>query len=256
MCTLVALFRAHPEHALVVAANRDEFYARRTAPPSIVVPESRAVAGRDLEGGGTWLGAAGNGFFIGLTNQRTFEWQAPKAPRSRGEIPIEALRRASVDGTRVLLSEIAPAEYKPFNLMYGDGERLEVAYVRSDGYETVALEPGIHVLCNDRIGSPHFPKAARARSLVRPDSSFEELARMLADRELPDLARVPETPPGIPREFVRELQAICIRTEAYGTRSSTLVAVDPGRVARYWFTDGPPDVTSPADLTHLFGASS
>jgi uncharacterized protein with NRDE domain len=256
VCTLVALHRTHPEHALVVAANRDEFYARKTAPPSVIVPETGAVAGRDLEAGGTWLGATRAGFFVGLTNQRTLEWPIAKAPRSRGAIPLEALRRGSVAGTRTLISEISHAEYKPFNLMYGDGLELEVAYIRPEGFEIVPLEPGIHVLCNDRMGSPDFPKADRARSLVRSDSSLEELARMLADRELPDPSLVPEPPPSIPKDFVRELQAICIRTPAYGTRSSTIVAAGEGAVDRYSFTDGPPDVTSPTDLTHLFGAQS
>jgi hypothetical protein len=47
-------------------------------------------------------------------------------------------------------------------------------------------------------------------------------------------------PPWWTREYARELQALCIHTPVYGTRSTSLVALAPDRVVDYWYVDGPP----------------
>jgi uncharacterized protein with NRDE domain len=254
MCTIIVLFRAHPDHALVVAANRDELYTRGSTVPGPIEGVPGAVAPRDLEHGGTWMGARRDGFFVGLTNQRTHSAHGPRTI-SRGRVPLEVLARGTVDGARAFLAEIDPASYRPFNLIYGDRNSLEVAYLREDGVETVALEPGVHVLVNDRIGSPDFPKVERVRALVDPSAPAEDLFGVLADRELPPLDAIPLPPPGSPfsRELLRELQAICIRTPFYGTVSATCLAMDASGPARYLFADGPPDRVLPRDYAALFG---
>ncbi len=104
------------------------------------------------------------------------------------------------------------------------------------------------MLTNDRIGSPEFPKAARASELVAPlvglpwEELAPELARVLADHEKPALADVPPPPAGsrFDHAMARELQAICIHTAAYGTCSATILALQAGRVVHYLFADGPP----------------
>ena len=52
MCTIAILFRA-TDVPLVVAANRDEPYARPTRPPEVIGPA--IVGGVDALSGGTWL---------------------------------------------------------------------------------------------------------------------------------------------------------------------------------------------------------
>ena len=56
MCLIV--FAWQPGHALplLVAANRDEFYARPSLPLAAWEDAEGVFAGRDLEAGGTWLG--------------------------------------------------------------------------------------------------------------------------------------------------------------------------------------------------------
>ncbi len=260
MCTIVVLHRVHPEHPLVVAANRDEFYARPALSPQVLSDSPRVVAGVDCEHGGTWLGAHEHGLFVGLTNQRVWAPHA-RAPRSRGELALSALRTGSTEGVRELLGRIDPREYNAFNLIWGDADRLFVGYGRRDRREVTVhrLPEGIHALANDRLGSSEFPKAGRAADLVRPvaDRSWPELVRglsaMLADHARPPLDEVPE-PPGespFPREIVRELHAICTHTPVYGTRSSTILAIDAGRVARYLYSDGPPCTHPHRDVTEL-----
>jgi uncharacterized protein with NRDE domain len=260
VCTIVVLHRTHPEHPLVVAANRDELYAREALSPRPLDEDPRVVAGVDCEHGGTWMGVHASGLFVGLTNQRTWHF-GERAPRSRGEVALDALRTGSPEGVRAVLASIDPREYRSFNLIYGDAGGVEVAYARRDRAEVSvdALAPGLHVLANDRMGSPHFPKSRRAAELagaagVGPwPETVSALRAMLADHELPAIDSVPAPPADadVTHALARELQAVCIHTPFYGTRSSTILALDHGRVARYLFADGSPCRAPHVDITHL-----
>ena len=52
MCLLVLAWRCHPRHRLVVAANRDEFHARPSAPLAPWDDMPGVIGGRDLQAGG------------------------------------------------------------------------------------------------------------------------------------------------------------------------------------------------------------
>jgi uncharacterized protein with NRDE domain len=248
MCTIIALHGVQPELPLVVAANRDEFLDRPAGGPRLIQRTPPAIGGVDLERGGTWMAASAEGLFVGLTNQRPTRPQGT-APRSRGALVLEALRTGSVAGIRALLETRPYHEYNAFNLMFGDGKELWVAYGRPDApVELLALEPGVHVLVNDRMGSPHFPKAHRARSLVEPLAArpwpqlAEGLQGVLADHHLPAPESLAPLPSGLmlPPEVARQLQALCIHLPRYGTRSATLLALEPGQLRHYRFAEGKP----------------
>lgn len=203
------------------------------------------------------MGVNREGLFVGLTNQRSAE-APPSDARSRGEIVLEALRCEGLDAALARLERFDPEAYAPFNLALGDGERLFVVYGRRQGWERVALDPGVHVLANDRLGSPWFPKTERMRRMVealvdRPwDELREGLAHVLADNAVPEEVPVDPASP-VPQEWARALQALCIHTEVYGTRSSTIAALSPGRVHAYLFAEGPPDRAPFRDITALLG---
>lgn len=261
MCTILVMHQRHPRYPLVVAANRDEFYARGATDPALLADDPRVVGGRDVAGGGTWMGATEHGLFVGLTNQRTFQPSAP-GRRSRGEVVLDALRAGSVARIERYLRRLDAREFNPFNLIFGDARELRVAYARGDA-PRVAVEPvptGLHVLPNDVLGSPEFPKVERARALAAPALELSEwaalapaLSAVLADHALPPAERVPRPPPGSPMtpELAHQLQALCIHTPVYGTRSSTLMALEPGRVAHYLFAPGAPCRTPFTDVTGL-----
>ncbi|HQQ75679.1 MAG TPA: NRDE family protein, partial [Pseudomonadales bacterium] len=82
MCLIVFAWRSHSQHKLLVAANRDEFYARPTEAAHFWKDAPHILAGRDLEQGGTWLGITTSGRFAALTNVRNP--QAPLGSLSRG----------------------------------------------------------------------------------------------------------------------------------------------------------------------------
>ncbi len=260
VCTFVIFHRVHAEHPLLVGATRDELYAREAAGPAVLRDAPRIAGGRDLARGGTWMGVAAGGLFVGLTNQRTFRAPDPGLG-SRGEVVLRALEAGSVAGVDGVLAALDVRTVASFNLLYGDGATAKVAYARREAasLEVHELSPGLHVLPNDRLGSPEFPKVDRALALARPllqarGAALEEgLARVLADHDRPPLAHVAQPPEGAPFDhaIARELQAICIHTPLYGTRSATIAAVEPGRVARYLFADGPPCTSPFRDYTPL-----
>lgn len=88
MCVLALWLGTDPKAPLIAAANRDEAYDRPSAPPAEIEPG--IVAGKDLLGGGTWLGFNRHGLFVAVTNRRT----PARADRSlsRGLLALEALR--------------------------------------------------------------------------------------------------------------------------------------------------------------------
>ena len=260
MCTIIALHRVHPEYPLIVAANRDEFTSRRASGPTVLSESPRVAGGIDRQGQGTWLGVTASGFFVGLTNQRT--WGMPdRSRRSRGALVLDALRLGSTDAVEAHLRALPPRTFNPFNLLFGDASSLAVAYVRDDE-PTVSVErlsPGMHVLTNDRMGSRWFPKAKLpgerfplgAAPSMELDSIFSGLVGVLRDHSIP--TGIPAPPPGslMPAAYARRLQALCIHTPGYGTVSATLLALTPTGVARYLFADGPPCRTAFVDHTGL-----
>lgn len=267
VCTIVALHGLRTDLPLVIAANRDEWYARPSSGPQVLLSSpvsgpvsGKVVGGRDDQAGGTWLAVSERGLVAAVTNQRT---AAPPNParRSRGALVIEAAAAGSVDAVLELLRTRDAREYNAFNLLFGDGERLLVAYAR-EHERAIAIEElprGLVVLANDRIGAPEYPKTLRAETLVEPyvEAPFPELrdalARALADHDRPPLDAIPEPPADgrFGRELLRELQALCIHTPLYGTRSSSIVAIEKGGVASYLHADGPPCRTAFEDFTGL-----
>ncbi|MCY0996253.1 NRDE family protein [Myxococcus sp. MISCRS1] len=260
MCTIVILRQVHPEWPLVLAANRDEFYARPTTGPQVLLESPRAVGGRDVERGGTWMGVTNEGLFVGLTNQRGGQGKGP-APRSRGEVVLQALRAASVEGIERYLDTLSGEDFLPFNLLYGDARTLRVAYARTGQAELRRedVPPGIHVLPNDVLDSPELPKVARARMLAaelphEPWPRFESgLKALLGDDLLPPESGTPRPAPGesLPPDFLRRLQALCIHTPAYGTRWSSIVALAPGRVGHYLVSQSAPCEGPWEDITGM-----
>jgi uncharacterized protein with NRDE domain len=250
MCTIAILFGV-AEIPLILAANRDELYARKARAPELLVTDpARVVGGVDELSGGTWLAVRADGRFAAVTNQRALA-EPLQGLRSRG---LAVRELAAADDQDAYAAAIDPRAYASMNLVWGDAHHVSIAYLRHEGGKQVATLPrGVHVLCNDRLGAPGFPRGVRlerAIDLALAESlAWPHLAQSLAIA-LADHTRVPpeEVPPSdLPPQIARELTATCIHSEYYGTRSSTLIAIEHGSVAAYLHADGAPCVTAFAD---------
>lgn len=233
MCLAVFALGAHPRYRVVIAANRDEFHARPTA--SARWWDDGWFGGRDLEAGGTWLGVTPGGRWALLTNVREPATNDPRAP-SRGALVPRVLGApaAAVDAIPEIVA--AHSTCNGFNLVGGDHDRAAWASHRVNrNDDSRLLPPGLHGLSNHLLDTP-WPKVVRIKAAVGAwcagaSLDFEPLFAALSDRtEAPD-AELPNT--GIPIDRERMLSAPFIVSERYGTRSSTVVALDHDDEARF-----------------------
>jgi len=225
MCLLVLAFEAHPRHLLAVAANRDEFHHRPADPAHFWPERPDLLAGRDLEGGGTWLGVTRGGRFAALTNFREPGRHLADAP-SRGGLVTAFLTgdRAPLD----FLAELGPraVAYNGFSLVVGDGKQL--ACLSNRGAGPAPISPGVHGLSNHLLDTP-WPKVTRSRDRLRELIAGDQvepasLLDLLSDRNPPADADLPVT--GVGLDLERLLGPPCVVSPTYGTRCSTALLVD------------------------------
>ncbi len=243
MCTLAIYLRVGAKVPLLVAANRDEFLARPTAPPSVLSYDPWVVAGRDLEAGGTWLGLNEDGIIVGLLNRRSAAAPDPNR-KSRGILTLKALQCRSVEAVEELLRREEGSDYNLFTLLAASRHRAVVAMSRDGRIDLSDLDPGLHVLTNLEVDDPTCPRIAASHQLFAaldiergdlgvggPGSSLIELQGILSSHST-QLD---------PRSFDSE-NGLCVHRGPYGTRSSTVIAcaADPAMPARYWHAEGPP----------------
>src|SRR5579863_2179893 len=229
MCLLVLAWNTHPRYRLVVAANRDEYHDRPTAALGRWPAPDEILAGRDLRAGGTWLGIDRRRRFGIVTNFRDLVPAPPQAP-SRGGLVPGYLGGTAAPGNYLAGLQAAAAEYGGFNLLLADGESLWYASNRGPPFAR-ALSPGIHGLSNERLDTP-WPKLLRVRRGVEDwlrggrGADSGELLALLADRApAGDEEVLPST--GLSVEWERILSSPFVRNERYGTRCSTIVAIEP-----------------------------
>lgn len=218
MCLIVIGWQVHANYPLVLAANRDEFYARPTASAARWPDAPSIIGGIDLAAGGTWLAITETGRFAALTNVR--EPERAKGACSRGELTRNFLlsNMAANDYAQQIDDDL----YGGFNLLLGDDRSL--VYYSNRGGKPRILPPGIYGMSNHLLDSP-WPKLVQARqqfaaALQRlPDeTAFFDL---LADQTIVADENLPQT--GVPLAWERLLSAVFVKSESYGTRASSLL---------------------------------
>jgi uncharacterized protein with NRDE domain len=229
MCLITFAHRWHREYPLLVAANRDEYYARPTAGIHFWEDTPQLAAGRDLQAGGTWMGLTRNGRFAAITNHRNPP-STPPSPRSRGMLTLDFL--AGDASPRDFLGELSASagDYAGFNLVVGDGE--ELWYFSNMESRARALAPGIYSISNGLLDS-EWPKQRRAEQRLAElrGSSVDhgQLERTVSDRDPAPDEQLPDT--GVGLELERALSSQFIVMPEYGTRATTTLSVsDNGQV--------------------------
>ncbi|MGD9041757.1 MAG: NRDE family protein [Desulfobacteraceae bacterium] len=235
MCLLLLAVQEPPEFKLVLAANRDEYYDRPTAPAAFWDGAPHLLAGKDLRAGGTWLGITKTGRIAAITNYRDPTAEISGAP-SRGKLVSGFL--LGQQSPERFLEGLAPEKgrYNGFNLIIGEGDQLFWFSNRGDGAHK--LSPGIYGLSNRLLDTP-WPKLIRSKEAMahlisnQKNPSLDALFQMLMDRTVADDDQLPDTGVGIVWE--RILSPIFITSPTYGTRCSTIILID--RQDRVTFTE-------------------
>jgi uncharacterized protein with NRDE domain len=235
MCLIILAHQVHPRYPLVLAANRDEFHARPTAPAGEWEDSPGVLGGRDLRSGGTWLGVHVAGRWAAVTNFRDASDTGHIGP-SRGHLVADFLK--SSDTPEEYLSHLGSSmdRFAGFNLLVGAHGRVFWTSNRWTGDENPPtgrerhrfreLTAGIYGLSNHLLDTP-WPKVVRGRRelaklLREPFEAGAETDALLdlllehtraADHDLPAT--------GVGLELERALSSRFISLPDYGTRASS-----------------------------------
>lgn len=236
MCLLVFAHRAHPAYPLLVAANRDEFHRRATAPSGFWKAHPTLLAGQDLEQGGTWMGVTRGGRFAAVTNFRDPSRTLP-APRSRGELPLGFLTGEDSPGDYLQQVSGRLKDYAGFNLLVGTGDALWYLSNNVDNGEGEPrpLAAGVYGLSNAQLDTP-WPKVQLGKSALQAlledsEPDHKNLAALVSDRRLADTGDLQQ--PGMLSGMEQALSAQFIVTPEYGTRSTTTLIADSQNTVRW-----------------------
>jgi uncharacterized protein with NRDE domain len=204
MCVVAIALESHPRWRLLLAGNRDEYHARASAPLARWDDAPGVIAGRDLVSGGTWLGISENGRMAVVTNIRDAEGPDP-TKRSRGALAADWLTAGN--------EPTGLGRFNPFNLILAGPSGIHYLSNRPASARE-PLAAGIHGMSN-ATANEHWPRKDRLEAvladwLAGTADQPEGLLNNLADEHVPD----------------RDAHPIFIRSPVYGTRCSTVIAVD------------------------------
>ena len=225
MCLIFLSIHQKPNYKLIVAANRDEFYARKTMPAEFWKDHPQIVGGRDLEAMkpdgtcGTWMAMNKNGRIAMVTNYRDLKNIKSQAP-SRGHLVTDFLLSNEHPEKYLKLIEPRADLYNGFNLIVGDAE--EIFYLSNYKEGIVKIENGFHGLSNHLLDTP-WPKVRKGKEKIKllfeeEKITHEKILNALYDDQLPD------TGVGLERE--RMLSSMFIKSPNYGSRCTTVVTID------------------------------
>ncbi len=230
MCLIAIATQIHPRYPLIVAANRDEFYQRPTSPVAYWPDHPNLLAGRDLQGGGTWLGMTTTGRIAAITNFRdpaSIAAVATSPPgRSRGLLVSDFLAGDQYPETYLKNLKNVGTDHVGFNLVAGDIHQLW--WYSNKSPDIVRITPGIHAISNHLLDTP-WPKTRKVMSgldkICRQNNEIdvETIFSLLADTIRPPDAELPDT--GVGLEWERMLSSVFVSSDIYGTRSSAVILV-------------------------------
>jgi len=224
MCLIFFSLNNHPKYKLIIAGNRDEFYARKTATAKFWEDHPTIIGGRDLEASGTWMAMNRNGKISLVTNYRDPANINPNAP-SRGQLVSDFLLNGDTPEEYLYKVSLRASQYNGFNLLTGYPD--ELWYLSNYGKGIQKLESGVYGLSNHLLDTP-WPKVHRGKekfsnsiisSVIDPEALFE----LLYDEQRSEDQSLPNTGIGLERE--RALSSMFIKTNGYGTRCSTVILV-------------------------------
>jgi hypothetical protein len=193
VCTVLVLLRPGDAWPLVVGANRDERLDRAFEPPARWWDDAPGiVAGRDVLGGGSWLGVNDDGVFATIVNG--LHRLGPLAGKtSRGELVLRALRERDAASAARGVGALEPARYRGFTLLLADRESAFAVTSDERSVRVEPLAPGHHLITPegcDVASSPRYAAhfaAFRAAPAPRPATgdwtAWTELLRRVDDAD-------------------------------------------------------------------------
>lgn len=220
MCVIAFAYKTAALGPLFLIANRDEAYARPSAPLGLwPAPHQNVLGGRDLQAGGSWLALDTRGRFATVTNIR--DGLRKPGERSRGLLVSDFV---TGDANVIAFAEQLRQErqrYAPFNLLFGQVDDLYHFYSVTGTLARVT--PGIHTLANATLDTTWYKtqKLATALAACQRLPHEDEALAWLADASPAPPGQLPNTGVGLALE--KMLSPVFIKGRDYGTRSSIVL---------------------------------
>jgi uncharacterized protein with NRDE domain len=231
MCLILFSFDENAETPLIVAANRDEFFARPSATAHYWNEHPELLAGKDLVANGTWLGITRSGRFAATTNVREPN-VVVENPLSRGDLTRHFLTGTETPAAYLASIQDQQHRFSGFNLVVGEitDSKQELFYMSNRREGVTRLSSGIYGLSNHLLDSDWPKVRAGKRFLTKQltlatsnDELHDRLRQFLEDDSLAPDAALPQT--GVSYDREKALSAAFIRLPDYGTRTSTVLTL-------------------------------
>lgn len=226
MCLITIAIQQSPQYPIILLANRDEFYNREALAMHWWEEDNSILAGKDLQGGGTWLAINTDKHFASVTNYRDPKSMRPDAP-SRGAIPIDVIKYASSNFEEYVISQQSEwSKMNGFNLIYHNGK--DTYYYSNISKEIQKLGSGLYGLSNAFLDTP-WPKVVQIKSSLQTlienkNLNTEEFLKILENPSQFPIEKLPHT--GVGLEMEKILSPICIHSPIYGTRVHSIITIN------------------------------
>lgn len=224
MCLIALGINISKKYPLLLLANRDEFYRRKTQSAGHWPDVPRIWAGRDLQSGGTWLGINQMGSWAAITNYRDPRYFTEN-PNSRGWLVRDflAARHSPLEYLEKIRKKAG--DYHGFNLLAGQGAHCY--YYSNVRDEISEVSQGWHALSNRLLDSP-WPKSQRILNSLKAlpmenKLDIEKFHDCMYDRTRAEVSSLPDT--GVSLEMEKMLSSIFIHSPDYGTRCTSILAI-------------------------------
>jgi len=225
MCLIFISYKQNREYPLIVLSNRDEFFKRPTLAAHYWEENPQILAGKDLEGGGTWMGITKNGYMAMLTNYRDVPNLKPNAP-TRGKLVSDYLQGEFNTKEYLLALSKSGYRYNGYNLIAGSFD--DPWYYSNYQKKVVRLGTGLYGLSNALLNS-NWPKIEKGKEkliplLAQEKIEKEKLFQLMTNAEVAPDQQLPQT--GLSKEKEKAISSMFINTDGYGTRCTTLIMVN------------------------------
>ncbi|XP_065204919.1 transport and Golgi organization 2 homolog [Planococcus citri] len=231
------------EYRLIIVANRDEFYNRKSIPAHFWEEDNSIVGGRDLESPsqGTWLAASKKGKIGILLN---IDIRIPKSEAiSRGVLVSDFLKEDSNarEFCQNLISK--QRQFNGFHLLLFDLNSNDIsAFVQTNSKKDISkveeLEKGYHGFSNSPespykkviSGKTKFEGVVNQyNSIDQRDVLLNELLAVLKSEEkhYPDDVLFETKKLVMDEQYIEKLGSVFVRIpeKSYGTRTHTIILV-------------------------------
>ena len=243
MCFLLLALNQTGQYPFILAANRDEFYQRKTAQLHFWNDKPHILGGRDMEQGGTWMAVTQTGRFAAITNYREVKSDFI-APRSRGLLVTDYLDSTQTDEEFITRLQDTTDQYAGYNLIFGQLPTDLYYFSNRQNGGAINLSNDNFALSNHLLDTP-WPKVTKGKEsfkqIIRESEIEQPLFELLKDESKASQDELPDT--GIDKNFEHLLSSIYIQSANYGSRCSSVIKVDQAGLLNF------SELTYDSDLT-------